>query len=330
MRFHSFSGSSVWMEYPDAIVWLGDHNTIRIESSVTTQTVGARVVVRDPLSNQTVLDYWSELSSITFLLDDTLKSMYADNLSNWIVLVAPYTNASALTPFTFNMKVYDGKSYPDRSHGSVRTMYWSDISELTKLQVFTYEGGTIDVKGISLPLNAGITSLNIASLNIGNDETLTVHSTANLETTPQWIGDSWGEKVPTTEYTIHLVYNGVCNDNFPAMRVFYTDADGCGRFLGGKIVKETTASKGDTYGRIDDIYSNVARRHIKEDSKLLTVAYSDIAHNAYITDILMNDTVRMVNYNGDLVDISPNTNKLTAQDPDGGDYEIEYLINSEK
>ena len=60
MRTHYITGTSVFIEYPNQLTWLGDNNLIKIQSSVSTDHIGARVTVVEPTGNTQTLDYWSE------------------------------------------------------------------------------------------------------------------------------------------------------------------------------------------------------------------------------------------------------------------------------
>ena len=330
MRYHSISGSSVYIEYPDQLTWLGDNNIIRIRSSISTDHVGARVTVTEPSGGQQVLDYWSETNSLVFLLNDTLKSLFANNLSDWSVMIEAYNSLSPLTPFTFNMKVFDGKSFPDRSHAAERVIYWSDADELRKIQVFTYEGGTATVANTPFALTPGITSLNLSNLHLHGDVSIHIQTTHALETTPEYLGDMWhNTRVPNSDYDIRMEHIQICDDSSNACRVFYTNTDGCVRWIGGKIVKQTDNAQGETYQRIDSLYRNIARKHNTKLSKVLTVAFSDIDALAYLTDIMWSDRVQMVNYNGDFFDVAIDTKKLQSKDLQD-DFEIDFIITSEK
>ncbi len=329
MRYQNISGSTISVEYPDNLVWLHDNNIIRVMSSVPSESVGARVVVREPTGSQLTLDYWSETNELVFLLNDTLKQLFGGSISSWDILVQPYSFTTPQATFTFQMKVFYGKSFTDRSHGAATTIYWNDTSELAKLQIFSYEGGTATVKGNSYTLVAGITSLNIATLGIGDEEKM--HITANnvLDTTPSNLGSMWaGGIVDAEDYYITLKHVAVCSD-YNSVRIYYNDTDGCYRWLAGKLKKETNNASGSNYGRITSIYRNGAFKNIESTSKTITVGYQDIDNLAYVQDIMYADDVRMMNYNGELVPVSVNTKKLSNEDFENS-FEIEYLINSEK
>lgn len=328
MRIQYISGSTIYIEYPDNLVWLNDNNIIRVASSVSGESVGARVAVREPTGSQLILDYWSETNELVFLLNDTLKQLFTNNTSSWDVLVQPYSFSTPQVSFTFQMKVLWGKSFPDRSHGAATTIYWNDVNELTKLQIFSYEGGSAIVQNNSFTLAAGVNSLNLGSLSIGEDERIHILSTNVLETTPDVLGGIWSDtRVNAEDYYITLKNVPVCAD-YNAVRIYYNDTDGCYRWIAGKLKKETNSAKGSTYSSISSIYRNGANKHIDSTSKTVTVGYQGIDSAAYLQDIMYSEDVRMLNYNGDLVPVSVNTSKLTNEDFEN-DFEIEYLINSE-
>ena len=329
MRTHNIVGTSIVITYPDPLIWLGDNNLVSVSSSNTNDKVGARVTVQNPQHDTLVLDYYSETNKLVFLLNDTLKNLFNDNLALWNVMVEAYANNSQASSFAFTIKVYRGKSFTDRSHASARVIYWNDRTELNKLQLFTYEGGTATINGHNYTLNAGITNLNLSNETIGETATIHISTTANQPTTPMYLGDMWMNTLtPSTSYDITLKHISIC-DGFAAIRLFYNDTDGCLRFIGGKITKEVDAAKGKNYYRITDKYRNVPYRMTNETSKTLTVAYADIDNLAYLTDIMYSEEVWAVNYNGELVPVTITTNKLTSKDIIN-DYEIDVCISEEK
>lgn len=330
MRFHSISGTSMWIEYPDYLIWASDNNTIKVGSSNPNDTVGARITMREPTHNQIVLDYWSETNEILFLLNDSIDQLFSDNLSEWDIIVEPYSNSNPGSYFLFHFKVLDGKSFPDRSHGAATTIYFSNIEELKKLQLFTYEGGTASVGNYTFQLDPGITSLNLYNLHIPDGTP--IHITANnvLETTPAYLGDIWGDSVSANDYWINLVSRPFCEATATnrMVRIMYYDTDGCVRWIPGIINKETDNVKGVDYGRIDKIYRNGAHKLRTSSSRVLTVGFADIAKTAHLEDIMYSSRIEIVNYNGDLIPAAINSSKLAIEKEDK-DLEIEFLINSE-
>lgn len=329
MRTHNITGTTIVIEYPDPIVWLGDNNIVSVHSSNTSDSIGARITIQDPYLNVQILDYYSETNKLVFLLNDTLKNLFSDNLSSWNVMVEAYANNSLASSFAFSIKVYRGKSFSDRSHASARVIYWNDREELKKVQLFTYEGGTATINGHNYTLTAGISSINLYNESIGETATIHITTTANQPSTPSYLGDMWMNNItPSTSYDIKLKYIELC-DGDAVMRLFYNDTDGCYRFIGGKITKEVDSSKGKNFYRIADKYRNVPYRHTTENSKTLTVVFPYVDYLAYITDIMYCDNLYAVNYNGDLVPVTITTNKLTSKDTIN-DYEVDVCISEEK
>lgn len=328
MREYTPSGTTLFIEYPDYLVFLGDNNTIRVSSSIQTDTVGARITIREPAYGEAVLDYWSETNEIVFLLNDSLLNLYNDNISAWTVLVECYSNSTPQANFSFYMKVFDGKSFPDRSHGATTTIYWTNPDDLKKLQIFSYEGGTATFRNSTFPLEAGISNINLSGMTLGNEETIYITSTHLLDTTPEYLGSVWtDEKIPTDSHEIKLKYSDWCEKGISCI-LYFKDCDGCTRVITGLVSKETDNSKGTNYGRIESIYRNGAYRMITSNSKVITVGFKDIDAGAYLSDLMYSNNIRMINYNGDFIPVSINSNKLETKDFDN-DFEIEITINNE-
>lgn len=329
MRFQSISGTSMWIEYPDYLIWASNNNTIRVGSSNPNDTVGARITMREPTLNQVVLDYWSETNEILFLLNDSIDQLFTGNLGEWDVIVEPYSNSTPQAYFLFHFKVLDGKSFQDKSHASATTIYWDDINELTKLQLFSYEGGTARIGQNTFSLSAGINSLDIHLLNIGPETNIQMTANNVLQTTPTYLGDIWGENIVDAEdYTIKLVNRPMCS-NSKMVRIMYYDTDGCVRWMVGNILKETDNVSGEEYGRITQIYKNGAHKLRTSSSRTITVGFHDIDKTAQFNDIFYSSRVEIVNYDGELIPVAIQSNKLTIEKVDK-DLEIEFLINNEK
>lgn len=329
MRFQNISGSSMWVEYPDYLIWTADNNIIKVGSSNTSDTVGARITMREPTHNQIVLDYWSETNEIIFLLNDSIDQLFNDNLSDWDIMVEPYSNSTPQAYFQFHCQVLDGKSFQDRSHASATTIYWSDDDELRKLQLFSYEGGTATINGNTYSLNAGVNSLNLQSLNLGEETNIHMTATNILTTTPSYLGDIWGENtVDAEDYYIKLINKPMCSGG-KMVRIMYYDTDGCTRWIVGNILKETDSISGQEYGRITEIYKNGAHKLRTSSSKTITVGFRNIEKSAHLNDILYSSRIEIVNYNGDMIPVAVQSSKLTQEKKDK-DLEIEFLINSEK
>ena len=226
------------------------------------------------------------------------------------------------------MNVYDGKSFPDRTHAAARTIYWTNAEELKKLQLFTYEGGTATINNTQMSLNAGITSLNLYGYRLYDEVDIHISTTTLLPTTPSVLGDLWhGTKTTNGTYIVKLKHIDICDDSYNACRIYYIDTDGCNRWIGGKIIKETDNAQGDMYGRITDVYRNVARKYNTKYSKVISVAFSDIDDLAYLQDILYSNRVEMLNYNEN-IPVAIDTKKLEVKDM-VNDFTIDFVIINE-
>lgn len=330
MRNYYFSGTAIELEYPEQFVWVMDNNWCKVESSNTTDSIGARITVENPTGEQCVLDYWSETNYLVFLLNDTLKQLFSDNLSPWSVLVEVYGNGVMVGTYTFTVKVYNGKSFPDRTHAAQRVIYWYDQTQLAKMQLFTYEGGTATIGSNTYALTAGIDSLNLYSLDLGDETTINIQSTAINKTTPKVLGDMWfGTTAPTTDYNVTLKKVAVCGDSFNPCILLYNDCDGCMRYIAGKLIKETVNEQGELYTRTNNIYRNTPRKMNTKSSKVLTVAFSDIDALAYADDMLFANDIRMIKWDGTTIPVTIETKKIEIKEMQN-DFEIDFLIINEK
>ena len=129
------------------------------------------------------------------------------------------------------------------------------------------------------------------------------------------------------KYCMTLVYDTVCDDyNFFEVR--YYDSDGIMRYLGGKVVSETTESKGENFYRMDTStpLRNISRRYLNEYSDSIKVAYGELRRDSYWNDILLADKVEFKNFNNEWVECSVKTSKVTVTSDETQDVELEYEL----
>lgn len=129
-------------------------------------------------------------------------------------------------------------------------------------------------------------------------------------------------------YCIRLVYDEPCNGGFDFFKVRYTDTDGCIRYLGGKILEQTTSRDAENYYRLDtdSVYRNISRRFADSSAGTVKVGYDSLRRDSYWTDILLAEKVEFLNYNGDWVECSVVTDKVTVKSEESEDVTIEYEL----
>lgn len=354
--------NNIEITYPDETIWLKDNIFIKLKS-LTGMPVGARVQVTDLASGMyRKLVYYSELDEIVFSLNDTFMSLWNDAFSFNVSLMV-YENGVHSTDFGFDTDAMNGKTLPLRRHGSARTIYVYDDDDLWKVGLILPASGDLSLNGCHFPVVAGgfkqfdfrrcvtqagdysicynssekggdNTESEIKIVNVGNITPLSGVAQLYFADTSGVVpsGDKGGgvwtkDDFYLESYCIKLVYDNVC-DNFDFFKVRYTDTDGITRFLGGKVIEDTTNSNGENFYYMDTttVIRNISRRHIREANGTVKVGYSNLRRDSYWQDILLSDKVEFLNYNGDWVECSVSTSKATIKSDETQDVELEYEL----
>lgn len=361
MRTYTTNGTTI--TYPDSNIWVGDNTPLSV--SDPNYTVGAEIVVTNMATLKSKrLIHVSELKNLMFSLNDTIRSLFTYGGCDMNVKVVVYTDGFNNGSFGFNIKVLEGKTLPNRRHGSTQTVYAYSQDDLYKMSFVFAGSGQLSANGHSIPvvysgynsfdLRPYITQSGTYSLCYrygakggGPDTTTRVEITDVNNLTPfsgvanlkfsgidyQPVQDEikgggiWNdEQINIADYCIDLVWDESCND-FNFFKVRYFDTDGCIRFLGGKIDNETINSKQNNYYRSDNyVYRNISRKHIQDLSGTVKVLYQDLKRNSYWSDILLADRIDFLNYNGEWLECSIATSKVTVKSDESDDVEIEYEL----
>ena len=351
--------SNTVLTYPDSTCWLYDNLFIKLDSS--TSTVGAQISITDMASGRyRKLKYISELGSLVFPLNDSIKSLYHDALS-FNIVVYVYEDGTQVGSFGFDTDILNGRSLPLRAHGSTRTIYAYSQTDLRKTQLLFPASGSLSVNGHAFPvMQSGMTGFDLRS-SVTQSGVYTMCYNSGAKHGPSGItivnafgdspfsgvaqlsftdesgdvpeneknkGDVWEDsKFSSDSYCIDLVYDEACDD-FNFFHTRYTDTDGCIRFLGGKIISQTTNKTAENFYRLDTdtVYRNISRKFIKESSGTVKVAYDSLKRDSYWTDILLSDTIWFKNFDGEWCECSIIDKKVTVNADDTQDVQLEYEL----
>lgn len=352
--------NTVIVSYPEQTVFTADN--IFISLSDSNYTVGAEISITNMSTLQTkTLTYISELKDLTFDIGDVIRMLHREGGSSINVKVKVYTDMFYVGTFSFNLQTLDGRSLPQRSHGSARTFYVYDPSELYKFHLFLVGTGALTVDGGS---NIPVTQIGRNSFNLQNTITtygehqwcyamgvkggdieeksyesveitnvepsvfsgvvsLYYHTPQPVPTDPIKGGGVWNdERMNLAEFCGRIIFDEACDD-FDFFELMYYDTDGCVRYLGGKIQSETTQSKGKNFvGVRDSVFRDISHRHIEEASGTVKVAFNDLRRDSYYSDILLSPHVYFKNYAGDWMPCSIADSKITVKSEDYADLEL--------
>lgn len=355
--------STVTVNYPDQIVWLGDNNCINIvnTNSSSSARIGAKITITNPSTgNRKLLTYMSDLKNITFNISDTLRGLFSSN-GSFTIRVDAYTTSDSHVYHTFNftMNVLNGKSLPSKSHGVERTVYCYDSTEASGLDFFFPTSGRFIWGSHTTVVNAGISNINVSSYvttegtyraqfisddgipstEITSATNETVNSAVlNLTFTEpsgqilsQRAGDVWADTQGAVQpYYLNIERVAIC-DEFDAIEFRYTNTDGCRRYIAGRIIEQDFSSKQNDYYKstYNVIYNNIAYAHKVENDNTLVVCFDDIKRNAFLSDIELSTDIEFKNYNGDWIPCILNSKIVKITDSDVQDYELEFTINKQ-
>lgn len=357
MREITISNTNV--SYPDQLTWLHDNISIVLEASG--YAVGAKIRVTNTATGQyRKLEHYSELERIVFPLNDTYLSLYSGT-DEFNVTIDVYEDGVIADSFGFTHKVYNGTSLPLRAHGSTRTVYAYDDGDLYKIQLLFPATGNLNINGVSFPITeVGIRGFDMRSVvndngtypmcyaagaksdgtkiyitNVKNITPFSAVAELEFETGSGDVpdeykqkGDIWADSKFTSEtYCVNLVYEEACND-FNFFKVRYLDTDGCLRYLGGRIISDTTKASGDNYFRLDTdtVYRNISRKYISESSGTVKVGYTSLRRDSYWNDILLADKVEFQNFNGEWVECSVASDSVTVKSDESEDVTLEFQL----
>ncbi len=356
--------SNIEITYPDATAYLGDNLFIALKST-NDLPIGAQIQVTDLASTKyRKLRYLSETSNVVFSLNDAIDSLYHDALS-FNITIRLYEDGAYVGDYGFDVDIMNGRTLPLRRHGSTRTIYVYGEDDIYKVGFIFPASGSLSVNGHGVPIIAGgYTSLDLRSYITntgeyqlcfqagakGDNETQSQNTISIVDVggvTPfsavaqLYFADTSGD-VPSGDkgggvwkedefylenYCMTLVYDSVCDD-FNFFKVRYYDTDGIMRYLGGKVVSETTESKGENFYRMDTSIPlrNISRRYLTECSDTVNVAYGELRRDSYWNDILLADKVEFKNHNDEWVECSVKTSKVTVTSDETQDVELEFEI----
>lgn len=346
MRTTTVNGFTI--NYPDSIVWTQDHSPVTVSG---TGPVGAVITVFHPAGETRTLSYMSPLEEVTFYLDTTLRELDNDNIGDYRCELALYQNYTLVTTFSFWFKVYKGKSFQDRTHGTSQYMYIYDMTELIKLQIWSPSAGTASINGSTFNINPGLNSLNLSSVITGtglyticlsdpssstldafiiSDNALTPTSstlmfkTKTEEGEPQ-IGGNVIKSASIFPVCHTIEVSSSCED-YPFAELMYRDTDGCTRYLGGIIENDTPTVKRTAYTRLDDsVYKDVPRSVLSDSNNMIKVQFNDIDIHSNFQDILYSDVLMLRRrWDNEPIPVRLKTDKLVVDaKEDLVDFELE-------
>lgn len=331
MRTQILSGI-IQMEYPENIVMLYDNNVIKI-NSLNNKVVGARLTLTVDQTS-VILEYQSELPNLIFKLWDTLMRL-TDGQHTLVTVTGNISNDSVgyqITPFTFYVE--QGRTLNSRTAGNVRTMYWSDTSDLAKVNIYTPIGGTAIYGNSTFVLNQGVNKLNLSTLQVNGDFYLDIHLSYPHNVDVVFFGDLWKHYTTdlnqNTRYQIYFKKEDIGNECNPYVqqnygKIKFLNVDGCYVTFIGKVIKEKYSNAQNIYAT-ENLVVKTPNALVYDCIDEVTIAFQDIEHSAYIYDIMYSPDIQYVGGDGNWYSAVMSANNITQEKEDYNDLEITLKI----
>lgn len=339
--------------FPEGVIWLYDSNVIAIEN-VAGHKVGAVITVTHPNGVTTkTIRYFSQVSNITYTITDVLYELFDDNLGQYGCYIELYNNGLYAGSFSFSFQLLAGKSFTNRSHAVETVMYIYNPDELIKFQLYSPANGIVTVGGYNYNVVEGLNQLNLTqpiyqegtySLCLGSSSTFPTTTIAHIEPYAHRAeidlvfgtgsagsakdgGDVWTGAKEIFPICHTIIYEGHCDD-FDFFEVSYTNVDGCRRYIAGKLIDETNNSEFTPYHRLrNDVFANIPLASVSGHNRKVKVAFSDVNYNAYLSDILLSQTIWYRNYEGEWKECRLSTDKLSNTTKESEDFTLEFIIS---
>lgn len=361
-----YSSGNLTITYPESTCWLYDNLPIQI-TATNGVPVGADIVVTNVANGQyRKLSYTSELSTLMFSLNDTFLSLYNGRTYN--VVVKPKISGVSAPQLAFDLDMLEGRTLPFRTHGSTRTVYIYREEDLNKIEFLFPATGSLSTPCGTIPIAyGGYKAINLSNcgllsgsynlcfdagakggggsssldgiVNVVNVDNITPFSgrailewqdtSGDIPQNKSKGGGVWkDEELDYNDYCIELNYTETCDDGFNFFLVRYLDTDGLVRFLGGKVVEETTESKGNNFYNLDyqTPYNKLSKRFITNAAKTVKIGYGELRRDSFWGDILLSSRVEFLDVQGNWRECSVKTSKVAVSSNEEDDVELEYEI----
>lgn len=317
------------MIVPETVAFRNDRTTVTINSFTETDKVGAKIKVTNPSGRYLELEYNSERPSLMFLLDDTIENLWEESDSAWTIIATPYINSVSYPSQSLLVKIPNGKTLPMRSHGSARTIYWSNqLIHLNPLRVFAFGAGTLSWGLHSENLVLGVNAINFGSIHVPKELILNI-TTNNQMSAPTHGGSIWNDTyIPTLiNRDIRLIQQEYCS-GYDYACVYYRDIDGCPRSVLGTVIKEKYTADRTMFKRYDpnSVIKDAPHSRITANKGTITIAFTGIRKDAFITDMMFSTDIYIADYNGQFVPVTFASSDVTNTRDEVADYTFDFQI----
>lgn len=326
------------IEYPDYITHINDRNIIKVYS-LTSDPVAAILTI-DCNGDSVQLEYNSELSNLVFHINSSLKRLVHGQHQTVTITGNIANDDISYQIDTITMVVEQGRTLNSRPHGCCRTMYWQNDDDLQKVEIYVPVSGTATVGQYTYSLQAGTNSINLTEYNgspvtpPSGDFKIHIHLSYSHSDTPVFFGDLWkhasDDVIENSDYDIQMVYvsagSDCTTDNYISFgKIMVMDTDGCYKKYIGRVTNMKYSLKQSEYIN-NGLVVNDPMSMITNVQQEVTMKFADVAHNAYIHDIVFSPSIMYLNGYGDWKNCLIADSNLSEKSGEYNDVEIKLKV----
>ena len=341
--------------YPNENAFLNDNNYIEVVLPQEQLTVKYTFINYADNSTLGEFAYKSPFKSVKISLNSIFNYMtdrYNETNASISCHFSIVVGSSEYTlPIALFFKILKGTSYPDRTHGTL-FFYIYDGDDPSNTEIYFPTNGTITIDGgLTQNVTEGINYIDLSSISDEgthkinfttssfspsvqiisfdpvneNDFTVNINYIENDGNLPfTYIGDLLQKDLQTlSDYNIYFDYVTTCANNI--FEIKYYDADGCIRYLAGKITQITSSANQKNLLYEQDIYNNIPNYIYNEEQKDVTVVFDNIKHDAHIEDLLQSVSIWYMNNDYQWFKCQLSTKNI--KNVENSDYELTFTIN---
>lgn len=346
---------AVTVNYPDLNTFLFDNNYIEVILPRENMEVRYSFYNTNTSTSLGNFTYRTPFKRLKISLNNVFNYMTAryDESSysiNMVIYIPEYSDVNPLFP-SLSFNVLKGTSYTDRTHGTLY-FYLYGNDDPSQTEIYFPVNGTITIDGlytqnveagkrivdlsnitdegkhkINFVTSSFAPSVEITSFDPINEYDFTtninyIENDGNLPFT--YIGDLLKKDLQTLDnYNIYFDIVNTCDNDI--FEIKYFDADGCIRYLAGKITQITSSANQKNLLYEQDIYDNIPNYVYNGEQKDVTVVFDNINHDAHIEDLLQSISIWYLNNDFQWFKCQLSTKNI--KNIENSDYELTFTIN---
>lgn len=294
------------LTYPDYLVYAGDNNYLTLEASGGTATLSVSI------GNNTQ-SYASESDFVLIDISALIKYNATYNSAITMTIYIARTNPDASQTITATIYVVRGRTLADRYHASARKIllpYGSTRVELLCDEASTMTGGTSTVTTLAAQ---------IYQYGISGSCNPVVKLDSGTGVPRGWFND--GEVAYQQRYTVEVL--DCLPENGAYLRWY--DADGCKRYVAGKIMTRTTSAERVSYFEGYNVLKTLASGLLTGMTRTFDFGIAQVEPELHLEEIVFSPEVVLLDDNGLELQVVPDFGELTVSSKDIEDITLSFI-----